>query len=197
MPHLKPLAAAAILMALAGCSIKQNITPASFSEPAKAEICMVPEAGLRKGFHQTYRDQLLKKGFEVRELPAGASASNCGLVTRYTATWAWDLALYMNYADIKVYQASRQIGHANYDARWGGGRLDKFIDAETKIIEMTDQLFPIGATGLPQAAPVAQATTSGQPLSRAEYQQEQLKRLMAEDLPYEEYQRRHAQIMAE
>ncbi len=195
MNILKPLAALAMLVTLSGCSIKQTVTPASFVQPAQAEICMVPEQGLRKGFHQTYRDQLLKKGFAVRELPAGSSATDCALVTRYTGTWAWDLALYMNYADIKVFQASRQIGHANYDARWGGGRLDKFIDAETKIIEMTNQLFPLGAAALPQATPSLESPAAGQPLSKAQYQQEQLQRLMNENLSYEEYKRRHQQIM--
>jgi hypothetical protein len=59
----------------------------------------------------------------------------------YTARWGWDVALYMKYAEIKVYQSATLIGEAVYDATWGGGRLDKFINAENKIREVVEELF--------------------------------------------------------
>jgi len=50
---------------------------------------------------------------------------------------------------IRVYQYGQQVGQAEYDSRWGGGRvIDKFINAEKKITELTNQLFPNGAAGL-------------------------------------------------
>src|SRR5690606_27828253 len=128
-----------------GCSIKQNVTPAAFEAPTTTRICMIPAQGLRAGFHKAYREQLLRKGFTVQEHAANASPSGCALSTRYTANWAWDLAMYMVYADIQVFQDGKRVGQATYDAKWGGGRLDKFIDAEDKITELTDQLFPQGA----------------------------------------------------
>jgi hypothetical protein len=47
----------------------------------------------------------------------------------------------MKYAEIKVYRAAALVGEAVYDATWGGGRLDKFINAENKIRELVNELF--------------------------------------------------------
>ena len=185
-----------ILLALGGCSIKQNVTPATLATPASNQICMIPAQGLREGFHSAYREQLQQKGFAVIEKAPGSSTSSCPLATAYTANWAWDLAMYMVYADIRVFQDGRQVGHANYDAKMGGGRLDKFIDAEAKIAELTQQLFPTGAPR-PQAGAPAVPEQGAAPLSREAYRQQQVEQLMREGLSYEEYQRRYRQIMAD
>lgn len=100
----------------------------------------------------------------------------------------------MNYADIRVFENGCQVGQAEYDARWGGGRPDKFISAESKIAELTQQLFPTGAAGLGVAAPVA---ITKAPMSKAAYREEQLRRLLDEHLSYEEYQRRYREVMAD
>ena len=52
--------------------------------------------------------------------------------------------MYMRYAEIKVYRGVALVGLAVYDATWGGGRPDKFINAENKIHELVDQLFSTG-----------------------------------------------------
>jgi hypothetical protein len=49
----------------------------------------------------------------------------------------------MSYAKIVVFHEGAQTGEALYDATKGGGRLDKFIDAEPKIRELVEQLFPV------------------------------------------------------
>jgi hypothetical protein len=48
----------------------------------------------------------------------------------------------MSYSKIVVYSNGAKVGEAIYDATRGGGRLDKFIDAEPKIRELVEQLFP-------------------------------------------------------
>jgi len=47
----------------------------------------------------------------------------------------------MSYAEIQVYNDGQNVGRAIYDSRMGGMRLDKWVDAETKIAELVDQLF--------------------------------------------------------
>ena len=179
---------------LTGCSIKQTVTPAALSSELAPEICTIPAIGLRAGFNTTYQQSLRDKGFSTRQLAPGSNPSRCALSTTYTATWRWDLLLYMNHADIRVYEKGRQVGQAEYDARWGGGRPDKFISAENKIAELTHQLFPNGASGLGVvAAPIAGAA----PLSADAYRQQQLQQLFNEGLPYDEYQRRYRQLMGE
>ncbi|MVW75428.1 Sbal_3080 family lipoprotein [Pseudomonas xionganensis] len=188
---MRLLALSLSLALLTGCSIKQTVTPASIAASPSNEICMIPAQGLREGFHTTYSNLLTQKGFSVRKLSPSANPTQCPLATTYVGNWAWDLAIYMVYADIKVYQDGKQVGHANYDAKWGGGRPDKFIDAENKITEMVNKLFPNGAP-----APVAQVpvATSGATLSKAE----RLQQLMNDkSLSYEEYRRQHQLIEAE
>lgn len=128
--------------ALTGCSITQTVNPVPSSNVHSPEICMIPAAGLREGFNTTYTAQLRSKGFQTRELPPGSPPANCALSTTYIGTWSWDLALYMSFADIQVFENGRRIGQALYDSTSGGARMGKFIDAQSKIIEMTNQLFP-------------------------------------------------------
>lgn len=186
----------AATLAMTGCSIKQAVTPASISTDLPPEICMIPAKDLRAGFNTTYTTLLKEKGFHTRELTPGSSPSTCALSTTYIGTWSWDLALYMSYADIRVFENGRQIGQAEYDSRWGGGRLDKFIDAENKITELTNQLFPQGAKRLVAETPVRPAPTST-PLSKEAYRQKQLDLLMQQSSSYEDYQKRYREIMAD
>jgi hypothetical protein len=75
-------------------------------------------------------------------LKPDASANACPLTTTYAARWRGDLALYMAYAKMNVYQDGKVLGKALYDSLRGGGRLDKFISAEEKTRELVNQLFP-------------------------------------------------------
>lgn len=191
--RIVPLLVVVAMVSLTGCSIKQTVTPAALSAELPPEICTIPASGLRAGFNTTYQQLLREKGFSVRPLAAGSAPNRCALSTTYTGIWRWDLLLYMSYADIRVYEHGRQVGQAEYDARWGGGRPDKFISAENKIAELTDQLFPNGAHGLG-----AETEKAGDaPLSKEAYRQHQLKQLMSENLPYEQYQQRYRELMQE
>ncbi len=89
------------------------------------------------------------KGYQVRQLPASASLVQCPITSTstYTANWRWDLATYMALAEIKVYNQGKPVGEAKYDAMHGGGNMGKFIDADKKINELVNQLFPGGAGG--------------------------------------------------
>jgi hypothetical protein len=183
------------VFAISGCSIKQTVTPATLSAELAPEICMIPAPNLRAGFTTAYQASLAEKGFRTRLMTPGSSPSRCALSTTFIGNWGWDLALYMKYADIRVYEKGRQVGHAEYDARWGGGRLDKFISAEQKIAELTHQLFPRGAADIGGRMPqVAEGLT---PLSKEAYRQQQIERLMNENLSYEDYQRRYRELMAD
>jgi hypothetical protein len=177
---------------LAGCSIKQTVDSATLNPDLAPEICMISGPGVRSGFTNAYQAALQNKGFGVQPLPVGTNPSQCPLATTYTANWAWDLAMYMHYADIRVFEHGRQVGHAVYDARSGGGRPDKFIDAEAKLNELVDQLFPHGTAGLGR---VAAANTED--AQRKPSIQEQLNELAKSGVSYEEYQRRYREIMAQ
>lgn len=181
--------------ALSGCSIKQTVTPATLSVELAPEICMIPAPNLRAGFTTAYQASLAEKGFRTRLMTPGSSPDRCALATTFIGNWGWDLALYMKYADIRVYEKGRQVGHAEYDARWGGGRLDKFISAEQKIAELTHQLFPRGTADMGRSVP--QVADGLAPLNKEAYRQQQLERLMNQNLSYEDYQQRYRELMAD
>lgn len=72
-------------------------------------------------------------------LPACGAAS--AAPSTYTANWRWDLALYMAFADLRIFTNGKQAGQATYDSLSGGANMSKFIKADEKIGELVDQLF--------------------------------------------------------
>lgn len=130
-----------LLLSLAGCVINQTVTPVERFEGT--QICVVINPAVSQpGFLATYTRVLGDKGYAVKQLPPGSAYTECPVISTYTANWRWDLGLYMEFADIKVYNKGRQTGQAVYDARGGGANMGKFIKGEEKITELVNQLFP-------------------------------------------------------
>lgn len=129
-----------IVIVISGCSITQTVEPVG--QLATKEVCIVENPPVREGFLAELQSHLRSKGADVRLLEPSASVTSCPVVLTYLARWSWDLTIYMSFAEIIVYQDGAPAGKAIYDATKGGGRLDKFVDAEPKIRELVDQLFP-------------------------------------------------------
>ncbi|HEY0063487.1 MAG TPA: Sbal_3080 family lipoprotein [Telluria sp.] len=140
---LRISAAVAILLSLSACAINQNVQPvAPFSA---REICLIENPAVRAGVIEAYQRTLREKGYVVKRLPPQSAVTECNVTTTYTANWQWDMAMYMSYAQIKVFRDGYQVGEASYDARGGGGNMSKFIDADKKITELVNQLYPSGS----------------------------------------------------
>jgi hypothetical protein len=141
---MKSLGSSTVVIAaclLVGCAITQKVTPVE--SLSGKEICVVVNPAVSQpGFLTAYTRALNERGYTVRELPPGASVNDCPITSTYTANWRWDLALYMAFADIKVYRDGTQVGQAVYDAMQGGANMSKFIKGDAKISELVDQLFP-------------------------------------------------------
>jgi hypothetical protein len=140
---IRIILAGATLAAISGCAIHQTVKPVERFD-AK-EICIVNNPAVKEGFIDNYKRALASKGYTVKQLPADASLIECRITSTYTANWRWDMALYMSFADIVVYNNGKPVGKATYDATRGGGNMGKFIDASKKIEELVNQLFPGGA----------------------------------------------------
>jgi hypothetical protein len=103
---------------------------------------------VKEGFYDSYRRALARRRATLSSGSRYLRQSGTAAITStYTAKWRWDLALYMAYAEIKVYGNGQLIGEATYDSQRGGGNMGKFIDADKKITELTNQLFP-GEAGM-------------------------------------------------
>ena len=140
-PRLSSLALASLT--LTGCAINQTVKPVERFEGR--QVCIIENTAVRNGFLETYKRVLTEKGYVVRQLPASSDISQCAVTSTYTANWRWDLALFMAFADIKVFSNGQQSGQVTYDALGGGANMSKFVKGETKITELVNQLFPGGA----------------------------------------------------
>ena len=138
---LQRLFCAASIFLLTGCAITQKVNPVA--QFKGQQVCIIENLAVKQqGFLETYRRTLINKGYAVKLLPPGSPVDACPITSTYTANWRWDLALYMAFADIRVFNDGRQVGQALYDAMSGGANMGKFIKGETKIAELVEQLFP-------------------------------------------------------
>jgi hypothetical protein len=137
---MKQLALLSVALTLLGCAIHQRVDPVPRLE--SQEICIINNPAVREGFLLAYQRALTAKGFQTKILDKSAAPNDCPLTSTYTANWRWDLALYMAFADITVYANGKKVGQAVYDSLGGSGNLGKFINAEDKVNELVDQLFP-------------------------------------------------------
>jgi len=148
MKRLVPLT---LISLLSGCAIHQTIEPAS--SIVNGEICIIENPDVRESFLEIYRRELEKKGFQTRVIPATSTHFDCPQVSRYTANWRWDFALYMAFAEISIYEDGKRVGRVVYDSLQGDLNLGKFVHGETKIVELVSQLFPQDAQAAAAGAP--------------------------------------------
>jgi hypothetical protein len=127
---------------LVGCSIKQNVKRVTAAQLTSKDICVRENAAVRAGFLEAYRRALQDKGFTVRVLEPSAGITACPLLSTYTGNWRWDFTMYMAYAEMTVYRDGDEIGKAVYDTISGGLNMNKFINADEKVYELVEQLFP-------------------------------------------------------
>ncbi len=137
---MRRLAVLPLLLLITGCAITQTVDPVD--GPTNREICLIRNPDVRENFFTAYRDALAAKGFTVRVLDGDESPGACALTTRYVANWRWDLAWYLAFARLEVFANGTEVGEALYDSLRGGANPSKFIDAERKLVELVDQLFP-------------------------------------------------------
>ena len=127
---------------LAGCSISQTVSPVG-ADLVVGEVCVIDNVRVRPGFMQAMQSSMQQRGIQSKVMPPNSPITVCPLTMTYTASWNWDMALYLRVADIRVYRNGVLVGSAAYDSTRGGGRLDKFVDAEKKVNELIGQLFPV------------------------------------------------------
>ena len=126
------------MFVITGCSIKQHVEPAEIS--ADAKVCIVENKDVREGFLEQLT-KVLDENEVIYTVTDLESARECEWKLTYVGRWSWDMALYMSYAEIRVYRLGVLDGEAVYDSTMGGGRPDKFIDAEPKIRELVEELM--------------------------------------------------------
>ena len=148
VPMLATLLLVLATLLLAGCIpaglIDQIVRPVPAAAPERREICVIenPAVATKDNFLAAYERALTERGFTVRKLTSGSPVSACPLTSSYTANFRWDMALYMAYANLKIFRNGQLVGEAMYDAMLAGLTSKKWISAEEKVRELTKELFP-------------------------------------------------------
>lgn len=130
------------ILLFSGCSIKQEINPIDTRDTGTKEVCIIKNTAVRTTFLEAYKNALENKQYKVIIKEDNYSAKNCNIISTYTANWRWDLALYLVYAELNVYKQDNLVGKAIYDSLHGDANMNKFINAQEKIKELVDKLYP-------------------------------------------------------
>ena len=124
---------------ISGCSISKTVEP--LPSVAVSKICILDNPKvLMDGFQPEVERQLQAMSYQTRTY-TGPRPTECSHHLEYTANWAWDMAMYLTYAEFRVYDDRGIAGTATYNARNGGGRLDKFGPTAEKIRPLLTELF--------------------------------------------------------
>lgn len=135
------LAVGALALVAVGCgSIQERVDPVA--KVAEKRICVQINSQARDTFLVSYQTALERKGFTVVIVPELETPKGCPLISTYKAAWQWSgLTVSMTYADILVHKDGQLAGRAMYNAT-SSRTLEKMINADSKIAELVDKLFP-------------------------------------------------------
>ena len=145
----------ACLLVLAGCTAIQ-VQPLSRSELTTPHVCIEdnPKVLLADFL------PVLQHGFEqhgiTTELFQNKAPDSCPAVVTYTARQSWDMVRFLSKAEVWISRDGRQIAHAEYHLRGGGGyALTKYEHTATKMRPVMAQLLKEfdAAAARPAAAP--------------------------------------------
>lgn len=141
----------AVASLLSGCAAKQEIT--QFNGKIPSQMCIAKHSAVKEGVLVALQKGLNSHGIKTSVINGSyiekhgmwqpnvnpEEAKNCGAVVFYSARWSWDLATYMSFANIWVTDntLNNKVAQATYISRHG---LDKFINAENKILELVDSM---------------------------------------------------------
>ena len=143
---MKNIVVMALAVLVTGCSIKQQIEPAQVNK--QSVLCIVENTDVRPGFVKEYQAALSDKGVAWQMVDERSIPSSCQWTSTYEARWSWDMAIYMSYANIKVFNQGQLDGEAIYDSSRGGANMGKFIDAEEKVRELVNELIQLKVSQL-------------------------------------------------
>lgn len=134
--------------------------------PAPQNVCIVKHDAVKPGVLVALQEEFRANGINPMVVSgtyerkhnlwqpswSPAQVQSCDALCFYVANWSWDLATYMSFANIWMTDiaASTKIAQATYDATRVPGP-SKFINAESKIKELTSQMLS-GKTLSHQAA---------------------------------------------
>lgn len=150
---------------LASCSITTEVRPVTVPIPF---LCIQENPDVwSKEFLPELRSQLDRHQIKTDVFRSQDPPSACSYVLKYTANWSWDLAVYLEFADVWILDVTgkypREVARATYDARYGGLRIDKLGQTKTKLERLIDQLLGVPAPNSSRSTPSSASHHSNTP----------------------------------
>lgn len=148
-----------LLVVSTGCTINRKVEPVAAGTAIKTIAIQRNPKVHMEGLHPELVSQLEQLGFKV-ETYETARPDSTPFFLLYTANWQWDMAMYLTYFQAILLEDGKKIGEVEYDARRGGGRMDKFGGTADKIRPLLIDLLNHVERAKPTPAPVPVAETA-------------------------------------
>ena len=111
------------------------------SHPIDSTLCIEENDDVwSKQFLPALRQSFERHGVRT-SVYRGERPADCRYHATYVAKWRWDMATYLGYADIQVYDGDQVIGRVLYDAGGGTASLGKFGSTMSKVDPLVDEML--------------------------------------------------------
>jgi hypothetical protein len=131
------------LIILYGCAIRQEIVPVDAKVAANIDKVYIMknfndrlDPALKLIEQKLDQQSIPNERVNSSQLPEGARFH-----IEYEGEWNWDMADYLTLFRMSLFKDGRIIGGAEYNAKTGGMRLDKWGSIEDKISPVIDEFL--------------------------------------------------------
>lgn len=128
------------LLILSGCGSPRYAAQPIKAMTNKADIVIVKDDATREGFLEAMETWLTENHYTYKIIDSGAKHDLSKLTLEYEGLWRWDLALYLQDAEIKAYQQGQKVGEVDFHVPYTMNP-SKFGSAEKRIRLMMAALF--------------------------------------------------------
>ncbi|MEA2018755.1 MAG: Sbal_3080 family lipoprotein [Campylobacterota bacterium] len=129
------------IILFSGCSTK-TVVPVS-NEHQLSHVCIEDNPKVKVGdFLGVVTDIFNEHGISTEKYVINDKPTYCEVNMTYTATRKWDMATYLNHAELRLYKNNQKIGYAEYHLTGGGGLdLSKWASVKSKMTPIIEELL--------------------------------------------------------
>ncbi len=134
--------ALSITTLIAGCATSQSVSVVDVGVTKRlSTVALVPSDGNSADMDSAIRSAFLAQGIVPKQsLPAGSRrSSDVDIVVDYTDQWRWDVAMYLRWVAINLYDA--ETGRLLVNARWDNSAFHGFQDYRTVVKGLVDEMI--------------------------------------------------------
>lgn len=136
------IAISLLLLALTtGCATSQNVSLAQLTGAKQlSTVALVPSEGNSADMDNAIKSAFMAQGIAPKQaLPAGArKSSEVDVIVDYTDQWRWDIAMYLRWVTINMYDAD--TGNLLASARWDNSAFHGFQDYKVVVQGLVDDM---------------------------------------------------------